>query len=69
MDRIGSFATESDLHGFQEICLLLQQNLEDPADDSKELSDDQNHALEQWTDDAGVLYKYACRQHRGSFHD
>ena len=53
LDSIGTFATESDLHGFEDICLLLQQNLEDLTDDSKELSEDQYLALEQWIDDAG----------------
>ncbi|MFT5426268.1 MAG: chemotaxis protein histidine kinase CheA [Gammaproteobacteria bacterium] len=51
-DRIGTIASNSDLPGFEDICLLLQQNLEDLEDDNKKLSDDQYLALEQWLDDA-----------------
>lgn len=52
LEEISTFAEESDLHGFGDVCMLLQQNLEDLAADKKELSDDQYHALQQWADDA-----------------
>ena len=54
IERIGSFAAVTDLLGFQDVCLLLQQNLEDLIAGNKKLSDNQYHALQQWVTDAGT---------------
>jgi len=49
MVSIGSFAAENDLHGFQDVCMLIQQNLEDIADENNLLSEAQLQALLNWT--------------------
>jgi len=49
MVNIGSFAAETNLHGFQDVCLLIQQNLEDIADENNLLSEAQLQALLNWT--------------------
>jgi len=54
IERVGSFAAETDLLGFQDVCMLLQQNLEDLMADNKKISDNQYHALQQWVTDAGT---------------
>ncbi|RKZ65811.1 MAG: hypothetical protein DRQ48_11280, partial [Gammaproteobacteria bacterium] len=54
LEEISSAAAESNLLGFEDVCMLLQQNLEDLADDKKDLSDAQYHALQQWADDASI---------------
>jgi chemotaxis protein histidine kinase CheA len=51
IETVGSIATKSGLFGLQDICMLLQQNLEDLSADHKHLSDDQYHTLSQWVDD------------------
>jgi len=54
LEEISSAAAESNLPGFEDVCMLLQQNLEDLADDKKDLSDAQYQALQQWADDAST---------------
>ena len=52
MESIESLATESDLQGFQDICLLIQQNLEDISDENNLLSEPQLQSLQNWTESA-----------------
>jgi chemotaxis protein histidine kinase CheA len=52
LEEISSNAAESNFLGFEDVCMLLQQNLEDLVDDKKDLSDTQLHVLQQWADDA-----------------
>jgi chemosensory pili system protein ChpA (sensor histidine kinase/response regulator) len=54
IENLSSHAAESNLLGFEDVCMLLQQNLEDLADDKKDLSDAQYQALQQWADDAST---------------
>ncbi len=52
LGKIASDAAESNLLGFEDVCMLLQQNLEDLACNKKKLSDEQCHSLQQWANDA-----------------
>lgn len=49
LERLSVYAAGSALHGFEDVCMLLQQNLEDLVADKKELSDAQYQTLQQWT--------------------
>ena len=52
LDRLGMIASESNLPVFKDICLFLQQDLQDLEYDGRKLSDDQYLALAEWIDDA-----------------
>ena len=54
MESLDSLATESDLQGFQDICLLIQQNLEDISDENNSLSEPQLKSLQNWTESANT---------------
>lgn len=49
LENVGVFATESGLLAFQDVCLLIQQNIEDISAVNHTLSDTQLQALQQWT--------------------
>ncbi|HEY5703578.1 MAG TPA: response regulator [Gammaproteobacteria bacterium] len=50
VEQLGNAAGENDLVGFQDICLILQENLLDAVNDKRVLSSQQKEKLAQWPD-------------------
>ncbi|MEJ2095478.1 MAG: hypothetical protein P8X93_10175, partial [Gammaproteobacteria bacterium] len=50
VEQLGNAASENDLVGFQDICLILQENLLDAVNDKLVLSSQQKEKLTQWPD-------------------